>query len=74
MRRLIDDLLSLSRVEMRVHAQPTARVDLVSVVRSVGDAMQPVAAESNVKLALETPPGPIEVIGDRDELVQLVQI
>jgi two-component system phosphate regulon sensor histidine kinase PhoR len=73
MRRLIDDLLSLSRVEMRVHSRPTARVDLVGVLRNVGDAMQPVAAERTVKLSVEAPPGPVEVIGDRDELMQVVQ-
>jgi two-component system phosphate regulon sensor histidine kinase PhoR len=73
MRRLIDDLLSLSRAEMRVHSRPTARVDLVSVIKNVGDAMQPLAAERSVKLSVAAPPGPLEVIGDRDELMQLVQ-
>ncbi len=73
MRRLIDDLLSLSRAEMRAHSRPTARVDVVSVLRNVGDAMQPLAAEHSVVLTVETPPGPIEMIGDRDELMQLVQ-
>ena len=73
MRRLIDDLLSLSRVEMRAHNRPTARVDLVGVLRHVADATQPLAAEHSVKLSVATPPGPVEVIGDRDELVQLTQ-
>ncbi len=73
MRRLIDDLLSLSRVEMRVHRRPTERVDLVGVIRHVADAMQPLAAEHSVELSVTTPPEPVEVIGDRDELVQLVQ-
>ncbi len=73
MRRLIDDLLSLSRVEMRAHTRPTARVDLVGVLRHVADAMQPLAAEHSVALSVATPPGPVEVIGDRDELVQLAQ-
>jgi two-component system, OmpR family, phosphate regulon sensor histidine kinase PhoR len=73
MRRLIDDLLSLSRAEMRAHSRPTERVDLVTVLRYVGDAMQPLAVEHSVKLSVEVPPGPVEVIGDRDELVQLMQ-
>ena len=50
MRRLIDDLLSLSRVEMRVHSRPTELVDLVAVLRHVGDAMAPLAAEHSVVL------------------------
>ncbi len=73
MRRLIDDLLSLSRAEMRAHSRPTDRVDLVGVLRHVGDAMQPLAAEHSVVLAIDTPSEPVEVIGERDELVQLVQ-
>ncbi len=73
MRRLIDDLLSLSRAEMRAHSRPTERVDLAGVLRYVGDAMQPLAGEHSVKLSVEAPQEPIDVIGDRDELVQLVQ-
>ncbi len=73
MRRLIDDLLSLSRAEMRAHSRPRDRVDLVAVLRHVGDAMQPLAAEHSVKLSVEVPSGPLDVIGDRDELVQLMQ-
>jgi two-component system phosphate regulon sensor histidine kinase PhoR len=73
MRRLIDDLLSLSRVEMRAHTRPTDRVDLVGVLRHVADAMQPLAAEHSVVLSIDAPPGPIEMVGERDELVQLVQ-
>jgi two-component system phosphate regulon sensor histidine kinase PhoR len=73
MRRLIDDLLSLSRAEMRAHSRPTDRVDLVSVLRHIGDAMQPLAGEHSVVLTIDAPAAPVEIIGDRDELVQLVQ-
>jgi two-component system phosphate regulon sensor histidine kinase PhoR len=73
MRRLIDDLLSLSRAEMRAHSRPTERVDLVAVVRHVADALQPLAAEHDVVLAVDVPDESVEVVGDRDELVQVVQ-
>ena len=73
MRRLIDDLLSLSRVEMRVHQRPTERVDLVPVLRGVLDALAPLARGQSVTLTLEEPPQPLEVIGERDELVQVFQ-
>jgi two-component system phosphate regulon sensor histidine kinase PhoR len=72
MRRLIDDLLSLSRVEMRVYRRPTDRVNLVEVLRHVADAMAPLAAEHSVTVSLDAPERPVEVIGDRDELVQVV--
>lgn len=73
MRRLIDDLLSLSRVEMRAHSRPTTRADLVEILRHVGDALEPLAAENSVMLSIDAPQGAVEIVGDRDELVQLVQ-
>jgi two-component system phosphate regulon sensor histidine kinase PhoR len=73
MRRLIDDLLSLSRAEMRVHSRPTERADLVAVLRHVGDALAPLAAEQSVVLTIDAPAASVEVIGERDELVQVFQ-
>jgi two-component system phosphate regulon sensor histidine kinase PhoR len=73
MRRLLDDLLSLSRVEMRAHRRPTDHVDLVAVLRHVLDALAPLAKEHSVTLAAGTPDAPAQVVGDRDELVQVFQ-
>jgi two-component system phosphate regulon sensor histidine kinase PhoR len=73
MRRLIDDLLTLSRVEMRAYSRPTDKVDLVDVVRHVSDAMQPLAGEHGVEILLSVPADPVTITGDRDELIQLVQ-
>ncbi|MGH6923342.1 MAG: ATP-binding protein [Propylenella sp.] len=74
MRRLIDDLLSLSRAEMRAHHRPTGTADLVGVMRQAADAMRPLAEERSVTLSLELPKdGPVTVTGDHDELVQVVQ-
>ncbi len=73
MRRLIDDLLSLSRAEMRLHRRPTERVDLVAVLHHVRDALGPLAREHAVALAFDVPAAPVEVIGDRDELIQVFQ-
>jgi len=73
MRRLIDDLLSLSRVEMRVYSRPTDRVDLIRLLRQVKDALAPLAKEQSVELRIDAPEQEIEVIGDRDELLQVFQ-
>ena len=73
MRRLIDDLLSLSRLEMRAHRTPEDRVDLVKTIREVLDTLAPVAGEMSVKTVLDAPPAPVEVAGDRDELVQVFE-
>ena len=74
MRRLIDDLLSLSRAEMRAHSRPTGSADLVSVLHQARDAMQPLAAECSVALSVEAlQQERVVVSGDQDELVQVVQ-
>ncbi len=73
MSRLIEDLLSLSRIEMREHVAPTASVDLAAVVHDVAAALRPMAKEAEIELRLEAFAGPMQVIGDRDELVQVAQ-
>ncbi len=73
MTRLIDDLLSLSRIELDEHLPPAGRVDLKGVVESVTSALGPLAAERGVEIAVEAEPGPLTVIGDRDALIRLAE-
>ena len=73
MRRLIDDLLLLSRVEMRAHVTPTERADVNAVV---ADAIKPLtrqAETSGATLMVVTATTHPYVRGDHDELVQAVQ-
>ena len=44
MSRLIDDLLSLSRVELNEHVRPTDRIDLVPLIGHVRETLGPSAA------------------------------
>jgi len=71
MSRLIDDLLSLNRIEMKVHMRPQDPVDILSVLQHVLDAFEPLAAELGVSVESELPEGGVIVPGDRDELVQV---
>ena len=73
MARLIDDLLSLSRIEMRLHVRPTEEVDLGSVLVHVVDALSPLAVDSGVTVERDLPATPVMVRGDRDELVQVFE-
>jgi two-component system phosphate regulon sensor histidine kinase PhoR len=73
MSRLVNDLLSLSRIEMKAHVRPSDRVDLVTVVRHVVDSLEPLARDLGVVVETETPPQPVEIIGDRDELTQVFE-
>ncbi|MEQ1781856.1 MAG: ATP-binding protein [Hyphomonadaceae bacterium] len=73
MRRLISDLLSLSRIELVEHRTPDGEADLAGVVREVVDAMAPVAAERGVTVRVVGAENPILVTGVRDELAQVAQ-
>ena len=71
MARLIDNLLSLSRVEMRQHLRPRARVDLDALLDHVLAAMEPLAEASGIALHFDGLGAPADVLGDRDELTQV---
>lgn len=71
MKRLIDDLLSLSRIEMKAHLRPDAPVDLAEIVAHVTDALTPLARDHGVTIAFDRPAGGMPARGDRDELVQV---
>ena len=73
MSRLIDDLLSLSRLEMRSLTDDATVLDLVSVTNEAIDSMQPVASESNVEIERHFAEGPFIIRGMRDEIIQVVE-
>jgi two-component system phosphate regulon sensor histidine kinase PhoR len=70
MARLIDDLLSLSRIELSAHMRPETPVDLVSIVQQVADGLQTLARDRAVSIQIDAPPEPLIVFGDRDELIR----
>jgi len=72
MRRLIDDLLSLSRIEMNEHVRPSGEVDLTQLAAHVRDVLSGMAKEFGCELTLQSD-GPVIVAGSRDELVQVLQ-
>jgi len=73
MRRLIEDLLSLTRIELNEHVRPSGVVQLDRIVREAFAALSPLAEIDNITLELCAPPDVPPVIGERDELVQLFQ-
>jgi two-component system phosphate regulon sensor histidine kinase PhoR len=74
MSRLIDDLMSLSRIELNEHIPPDGRVDIAVAVLDVVDALAPLAADRGVKLSTRLPPrGEALVTGDRDQILQVAQ-
>ncbi len=73
MARLIDDLLSLSRVELSAHVRPDAQVDLVPIVRQVIDGLEPLAKERQVTIETQLPDAPVVIAGDTEELLRLFE-
>jgi two-component system phosphate regulon sensor histidine kinase PhoR len=73
MARLIDDLLSLSRLEMKPYSRSGTPVDVRGVVDAVVDSLGPLATESGVVVMKQMPDQPSWVSGDRDELFQVFE-
>jgi two-component system phosphate regulon sensor histidine kinase PhoR len=73
MTRLIDALLSLSRVEMNAHVPPSDLVDLNDVIHHAKDTLDPLARETGFRFEATRFPRPAVVRGDRDELLQVLQ-
>jgi two-component system, OmpR family, phosphate regulon sensor histidine kinase PhoR len=73
MSRLIDDLLSLSRVELNEHLRPQTVVDLVPIVGHVCDTLSPLAKERGVELAVTRDAEQLPIFGERDELIRLFE-
>ncbi len=73
MARILDDLLSLSRIEMRAHVPPAGEVDLALIVREALQGLEPIAHDAGITLQCEAMNERFRVKGDRDELVQVLQ-
>ena len=72
MKRLVDDLLSLSRVEENERLRPTDPVDLAEIARSVRAGLAPMAERAGVTLAEVTAEAAPVVPGDADQLRQVL--
>ena len=71
MTQLIDDLMSLNRVEMRAHLSPRDTVDLGELLTHVVQTLEPLAESSGISISLPPIAEPIRIRGERDELNQV---
>lgn len=72
MKRLVEDLLSLNRIEINEHVRPRETVDLGGMVWEVASALNPLAQAEGATIVVETPrEGPM-ITGSRDELQQVL--
>lgn len=72
MRRLINDLLSLSRVEMDEHVPPSGEADLAAMTQDTIDSVRPLAQPKEIRIDFEGDRN-APVIGERDQLFEIAQ-
>ncbi|WP_020398799.1 sensor histidine kinase [Kordiimonas gwangyangensis] len=70
--RLIDDLLSLSRIEMTRYMAPNATADVNKLVMSVINTLKAVAAERGIELKYVQTDGVQDVVADSDQITQVL--
>jgi two-component system, OmpR family, phosphate regulon sensor histidine kinase PhoR len=73
MTRLVEDLMSLSRIELNEHVMPQGRVALGPLLRHLADTLELRAGERDMRILVDVSSHLPEVLGDRDELAQLFQ-
>ena len=73
MNRLIDDLLSLSKIELTEHQLPVETIDISDLLSRVAASFEPRLTAAGMKLDIELASGLSPVRGDADQLAQVVQ-
>ena len=73
MARLVEDLMSLSRIELNEHVMPKDRVALSPLLHQIAETLELRAGERDMSIRLVVPPDLPDVLGDRDELAQVFQ-
>ncbi len=71
MNRLVEDLMSLSRIELNAHIPPQEDCDIHALVLEVGAALKPVAEKAGATINMQLDSGLHTVRGDHDQLVQV---
>ncbi len=72
MSRLIDDLLSLSRIELDKHVRPQAALDVAPLIADVGRTLAMRLDADQRRLAIRVAPDLPAVVADRDQVLQVL--
>ncbi len=73
MNRLIDDLLSLSRIELTEHQRPGDTVDIPVLVHRLSAVFEPQRTAREITLDIDLAPDLPRIPGDEDQLEQVLQ-
>lgn len=71
MNSLVDDLLSLSRIQLEEHTPPTDRVRLAEILGAPAGVLEEKAKARGQTITVDIPEDAPDVVGDRDELIQI---
>ena len=72
MRRLIDNLMSLSRVQLTEHERPRGVADAGSLAERVAAELRPLFAARGQQLSLDIRPGLSPIAADTDQIAQVI--
>ncbi len=73
MTRLVEDLLSLARIEMDEHTIPREEVAPGPLLKEVADGLASQASARNQTIGISVPPDTPPVAGDRDQLAEVFE-
>lgn len=73
MARLVDDLLSLSRIEMDEHARPTDSVSVNSLLNEAASLLERQAAKRKVTITVDAAETLPRLAADRDQLAEVFE-
>ncbi len=72
MNRLVQDLLSLSKLESEARMRPRDPVDLGALIQSVALSLRPIAEEAGASIEVSLETDAVSVPGDADQLNQVL--
>ena len=72
MHNLVEDLMSLNRVEGQARIKPTLQTNLSGLIDDVLAAMKPCADAAGVTLISEQPSGAVSILADREQMWQVI--
>ena len=73
MRRLIDDLLNLSRIEMEEHQPPLGEAPLAMILQAEAEALGPLLKRRDMRLALDVPEALFAKPANPDQVAQVIR-
>ncbi len=71
MKRIVDELLSLSKMEIQAHMPPEEDVDMLGVLSRTCDVLENQAHKKSMTIILDAPDSLPTVRGERDQLIQV---